>query len=39
MKESFKNNKLVMLIGGAIFLILVLGLSFAYLVTTISGEK
>ena len=39
MKEALKNNKKVLIIGGAIILILLLGLTFAYLVTTISGEK
>ena len=39
MKEAIKNNKKVIIVGIAIILILLIGIAFAYLTTTIFGEK
>ena len=39
MKEAIKKNKKIIIIGIAIILILLIGLAFAYLVTTLQGEK
>ena len=39
MKEAIKNNKKKIIIGIAIILILLIGITFAYLVTTLKGEK
>ena len=39
MKEVIKKNKKIIIIGIAIILILLIGLAFAYLVTTLQGEK
>lgn len=39
MKEAIKKNKKIIIIGIAIILILLIGLAFAYLVTTLHGDK
>ena len=39
MKEVLKNNKQIITIGIAMLVLLIVGISFAYLVTTIRGEK
>ena len=39
MKEAIKNNKKVIIISVAIILLLLIGIAFAYLVTTLHGEK
>ena len=39
MKEVLKNNKQIIIIGIAMLALLIVGISFAYLVTTIRGEK
>ena len=39
MKEALKNNKKVIIIGIAIILLLLIGIAFAYLVTTLHGQE
>ena len=39
MKEAIKNNKKIIIISIAIILLLLIGIAFAYLVTTLYGEK
>ena len=39
MKEAIKNNKKIIIISIAIILLLLIGITFAYLTTTIYGEK
>ena len=39
MKETIKNNKKVFIISIAIILLFLIGVAFAYLTTTIHGEK
>ena len=39
MKEALKDNKKVIIIGVAIILLLLIGIAFAYLVTTLHGQE
>ncbi len=39
MKEAIKKNKKIIIVGIVIILILLIGISFAYLTTTLHGEK
>ena len=39
MREALKNNKKVIIISVAIIILLLIGIAFAYLVTTLHGEK
>ena len=39
MKEAIKENKKIIIIGIAIVLLLLIGIAFAYLVTTLHGDK
>ena len=39
MKEAIKNNKKVIIIGLVIIVLLLIGIAFAYLTTTLHGEK
>ena len=39
MKEAIKNNKKIIIIGIVIIVLLLLGIAFAYLTTTLHGEK
>ncbi len=39
MKEAIKNNKKVIIIGIVIIVLLLIGVAFAYLTTTLHGEK
>ncbi len=39
MKETIKNNKKIIIIAIAIILLLLIGIAFAYLTTTLHGEK
>ena len=39
MKEALKNNKKVIIISVVIIILLLIGIAFAYLVTTLHGEK
>ena len=39
MKEAIKNNKKIIIIAGAIIVLLLLGIAFAYLTTTLHGDK
>ena len=39
MKEAIKNNKKIIIIGVAIIILLLIGIAFAYLVTTLHGQE
>ena len=39
MKEVLKDNKKVIIIGVAIIILLLIGIAFAYLVTTLHGQE
>ena len=39
MKDAIKNNKKIIIIGLVIIVLLLIGIAFAYLVTTLNGEK
>ena len=39
MKEALKNNKKIIIIGIVIIVLLLIGVAFAYLTTTLHGEK